>query len=353
LDCNEKSPYAVANRPDFSRKKVFAMSDIHPSAVALSILRTGLNKGLRSLLRLAKFVLPVVFLLALFQHTVLFEWLVRACAPLTHPLGLPGDAALLLLTGLLLNKFAGISGLLLLPLSPGQFFTAAVFLSLAHNLVMEGLIVWQSRLPVLQLALIRVGVAYAAAWLSHLLLVPLFTTIGWLSSAPNAGLIFAPPPDQITTGPLLLTALWQAVRAVGNLALYLLPLFLLLEALKQTGLMSRLEQLARPLTSSLRLSPALTPALLGGLLLGVATGAGVIEQAVRDGAAERSVSRRELWRLNLFLLHFHSLFEDTLMFALFPVPILLVALVRFAVAWVAARCVRFTPAENKKQSNQV
>src|SRR5690242_20037957 len=87
------------------------------SSLPFLILRDGLQKGISSLLRLAKFVLPTVFLLALLQHSPLFPLLATWLSPLTAPLGLPGDAALVLLTGLLVNKFAAIAGLLLLPLS--------------------------------------------------------------------------------------------------------------------------------------------------------------------------------------------------------------------------------------------
>ena len=291
-----------------------------------TILQNGLRQGIRSLWRLSRFVLPTVFLLTLLQHSPFFPWIADLLSPLTAPLGLPGDAALLLLTGLFINKFAGIAGLLLLPLSPMQFFTAALFLALAHNLIIEQLIVYKSGLPVVRLALLRAGIAYVAACLAHLLL----TLTGWLSDVPLTPVLKG---VGTTAEPLWQTAVMQALHSVWMLALFLLPLFLLMEALRQLHLMHRLEQFATPLTTALRLPATLTPALLSGLLLGVATGAGVIEQTL----SERTYSQQELRRLNVFLLLFHSVIEDTLMFLLFPVPILAIALARLTVAWVACR----------------
>jgi hypothetical protein len=304
-------------------------------SLLLAILRDGLYKGVRSLLRLAKFVLPTVFLLALLQHSPLFPLLATWLSPLTAPLGLPGNAALQLLTGLVINKFAGIAGLLLLPLSPAQFFTAAVFLALAHNVIMELLIVWQSRLPVVWLALLRTVIAYGAGVLTHVTLL----ATGWLSAQPLHLLQNTLSPATDTTS-LWRSASWQSVHAMLTLAMYLLPLFLFLELLKQLYWMERLETLAAPLTRSLRLPPSLARALLSGLLLGVATGAGVIEQSLQEQQMqEQPATRRDLWRLNVFLLLFHSLFEDTLMFAILPVPIFFIACTRFIVAWVACRFV--------------
>lgn len=311
------------------------------SSLPFLILRDGLHKGISSLLRLAKFVLPTVFLLSLLQHSPLFPLLANWLSLLTAPLGLPGNAALVLLTGLVVNKFAAIAGLLLLPLSAAQCFTAAVFLALAHNLIMELLIVWQSRLPVVWLAFLRTMIAYAAGMLTHFLLL----ATGWLSAQPLPTLQ-SHATVEIGTSSLLFAAIWQAIHTVLSLAMYLLPLFLFLEMLQKLNGMERLESLATPLTRSLRLPPSLAPALLSGLLLGVATGAGVIEHSLQEQKQHaQPATRRDLWRLNMFLLLFHSLFEDTLMFAILPVPILGIALTRFAVAWIACRFVPNTKSD--------
>jgi hypothetical protein len=286
----------------------------------------GIVRGCRSLLRLAPFILPVVFLLSLLQQSPLLPLLSRLLAPLTAPLGLPGEAALPLLTGLLVNKFSGIAGLLLLPLSPAQSYVAAVFLALAHNVVVESLIVWQSRLPVLRLVLLRTTIAYLAGAATHLVLAG----TGWLPRAPLPPVMGLP---QGAAAPAYWTAGLQALKSLGMLALFLLPLYVLLEVLERAQLTDRLERVTAPLARSLRLPPALSPVLLAGLLLGVATGAGVMAEALE----RLSIRRHDLFRLNLFLLLFHSVIEDTAMFALFPVPLLAIALVRFLVAWCACR----------------
>jgi hypothetical protein len=131
-------------------------------------------------------------------------------------------------------------------------------------------------------------------------------------------------------------ALWRSLAALWKLAAFVIPLMLSLELLRQLRLQERLERAAAPLARWLRLPPSLTPALLAGLLLGVATGAAVIDQALE---ATGGVDRRALWRLNAFLLLFHSLVEDTLMFALFPVPIAAVATIRLTAALLVARAI--------------
>ncbi|GAW91150.1 nucleoside recognition domain-containing protein [Calderihabitans maritimus] len=50
--------------------------------------------------------------------------------------------------------------------------------------------------------------------------------------------------------------------------------------------------------------------LLAGLIFGITYGAGVILQAARDG----HLSKRDLYLISTFLVIFHSLFEDTMLF---------------------------------------
>lgn len=301
-----------------------------------NIVVKGLREGFRSMAKLTKVVVPVVFVLTLIEYSPFFPALTAWLAPMARPVGLPGTAVLPLLTGLFINKMAGIASLLLLPLSPEQFFVAAVFLALAHNLVLEMLIPWQSKLPLLPVGLIRTGVAYVAALLTHRLLL----ATGWASSdllSAAAGLGGAPGA---MAGSVWLLAAQRSWSAVVKMAWFVIPLLLLMQAIKEFRWQERLESMVAPLARWVGIAPGLTSPLLVGLLLGVATGAAAFEQVMADLEDRGTVpDRRQIWRLNLFLLLFHSVIEDTLMFTLLPVPVLAVAGIRLGTAWLVARVV--------------
>jgi hypothetical protein len=102
-----------------------------------TVLRAGLQRGLRTSLTLAKFILPAYVAVDFLGSTPVLPALGRLCAPLMQPLGLPGEAAMALVLGSLLNLYAAIGILAPMGLSAGQLTLCALMLGLAHSLVVE------------------------------------------------------------------------------------------------------------------------------------------------------------------------------------------------------------------------
>lgn len=110
----------------------------------------------------------------------------------------------------------------------------------------------------------------------------------------------------------LLAVLGKSLLFCGKLALFLVPLMILMEFLRDTALFRvRKGALARAMGRFGFSPPALLP-LLAGLLFGIAYGAGVILAMAR----EHGLARRDIVSVALFLSLCHAVVEDTLLFVL-------------------------------------
>jgi hypothetical protein len=77
-------------------------------------------------------------------------------------LSLPPEAALPIITGLLIGIYGGIGVMASLPLTSDQMTLIAVFLLIAHNLIQEGIIQGKSGIHIVKITLARLLVAVAA-----------------------------------------------------------------------------------------------------------------------------------------------------------------------------------------------
>lgn len=92
---------------------------------------------------------------------------------------------------------------------------------------------------------------------------------------------------------------------------WLVPLFILIQALKDSGWLGRLSGLMRPLLAPLRLPGAAGMPVVAGLAIGLTYGAGVILQTAEEG----KLSRNELTVACVFLGICHAIIEETILFS--------------------------------------
>ena len=75
--------------------------------------------------------------------------------PAMSILNLPPEAALPLISGILINIYAVIAILDVVPFSVGQMTLIAIFTLVAHNMIIEGIIQHRSGINVIKVTLIR------------------------------------------------------------------------------------------------------------------------------------------------------------------------------------------------------
>ena len=111
---------------------------------------------------LLKVIIPVFALVKVLEHTPVIGWISQFCDPLMRFVGLPGEAALAVVTGMFLNFYAAIGIVIALDLTAWQITIIAVILSCCHELVIETAIIKKTGIRAWPILGIRLATALVA-----------------------------------------------------------------------------------------------------------------------------------------------------------------------------------------------
>jgi hypothetical protein len=130
-------------------------------------LQKGLLKSLRMLWLLAKIIIPVSCLIVFLEHYGIIEKISAFFAPAMSLTGLPGEASIALTLGALVNLYAALGVLAVLPLSAQQATVIALMLGICHELPVETVISAHTGLKIPVSAALRLAAALAAGAALH------------------------------------------------------------------------------------------------------------------------------------------------------------------------------------------
>lgn len=268
-------------------------------------LLAGIKAGWRSFVWMCRIVVPVSLLVALLQWS---GWLDRA-DPFLHPimrlLGLPPEAALPIISGMLVNIYAALGMVAVLPFSSAQMTLIAIFSLIAHNLILEGVIQHRSGINAAKTTLIRVSAAILTV-----------LAVGWFlgDTADSIG-----AADAAAVRPLFAEMLRVWAFDTGTLLLKILAIVMLvmvaLEVARALGWMQRATIAFRPVMKVLGLSDGTTTMFAAGVVFGLLYGGAVIVEEAKKAAPGRGLGRAELECLHISLGINHSMVEDPALFA--------------------------------------
>lgn len=108
----------------------------------------------------------------------------------------------------------------------------------------------------------------------------------------------------------LLHAVWGACQLSLKLLVIIIPLVTLFEVLRYLPIFRRAGNTVEPMMRGIGLNRDAAVPLFTGIFLGIAYGAGIIIRVAR----EKSLPRRDLFLIGLFLATCHAVIEDTLIF---------------------------------------
>jgi spore maturation protein SpmB len=136
--------------------------------------KRGSADGYKTALGLLKVILPVFAVIKVLEHTPAIVWISQVFDPLMRFVGLPGEAALAVVTGMLFNFYAALGIILALGLSAWQITIVAVILSCCHELVLETAIIKKTGISAWPILGIRFFTAVSAGAVMNLVgnLVP-------------------------------------------------------------------------------------------------------------------------------------------------------------------------------------
>lgn len=291
--------------------------------------KKGLLSGLHTTWTLGKVIFPVTLIMTVLQFTPVLPWIIDLIAPLMNLIGLPGDAAIPLVLGNFLNLYAAIAGVLTLDLTVKEVFIIAMMLSFSHNLFIESGVAMKTGVKLWIILTVRIGLALVSAFVINLV---------WQGGSEMAqGIAVQEMTEIVGAGAILLHGTIKAFSGIGQLALIVIPLMVVVQIMKDLKWLEVFSNALAPFMRILGMKRNASMPFVAGLTLGLAYGAGVMIQA----AKEDNVSKKDMTIAFIFLVACHAVIEDTLIFIPLGIPVLPLLLIRLITAIVLTMVVAY------------
>lgn len=289
-------------------------------------LRTGTKKGWGSFVWICKIIIPVSFLAALLQWSGWLGHLDFLLHPLMSLINLPAAAALPIIVAMTVSFYAGIAIIIVMPFTIAQITLIALFITIAHMLIAEGIVQHKSGLNVIKATLVRIGVAALCVFVvSHF-----FTDTRQSVNLPASLAAQAP-----FIGILKDWAL-DTLRLCGRVFLIIMLIMMALYASESLGWIKHLVRFFRPLMKILGLPDQAVTTWVTGAGFGLLYGSAVIMEEAKKGA----LAKEELEHVQVSLGVNHSVVEETGLFLALGVNPLWLLVPRFIAAIVAVHTLR-------------
>lgn len=286
---------------------------------ARKIARTTLTRTIDTSWFLIKIMVPVSLVVTLLGWSGLLAKIAVVLRPLMRLLGLPGEAALVYISGALLNNYSSIAVMSSMNLSLRDATILAVMCLISHNLLVETAVMKSIGSSALKMSLLRIGTAILGGLLLNLILPVSFAQIQLFRASAIANTAFWSTMASWALSTLKLTA---------RIIAYILVLMFAQTLLEQFNLMEWLSKWLGWLMRVFGLEPSMGFLWIVINIVGYAYGAGIIKAARDEG-------RMSLQEGDLFNHHAaisHSLLEDTVLYAAISIPVLWLIVPRLALA---------------------
>lgn len=295
-------PDSVEDLPSMKMKAAKARtSDFR--AKLRSGFRMGIRKGWGSFVWMCKIIVPISFLVALIQWS---GWLYRAdflLNPLMRLVNLPSEAALPIISGMIINLYAAIAAIAVLPFTTEQMTLIAVFTMIAHNLIAEGIIQFRSGINIAKITLVRISVAILTVLIISQFLGDTTQSI-------------AVPDNLMVQTPLVEVLRVWALDMIGLLIkifVIIMTVMLILQSLRSLGWTEYLFNFSKPLMRILGLSNRAAVPWVTAVVFGLMYGGAVIVEEAKRG----DLTKAELEHLHISIGVNHSMVEDPALFLAF------------------------------------
>jgi spore maturation protein SpmB len=287
-------------------------------AAALGTLRPGL----RTIRFLFLVMLPVSLAVSVLEETGLLALAAPFLNPLTRFFGLRGEAALVLLSSVLINLYAAVAALGALNLSGREALILSTMCCIAHSFFAEGVIMKKTGSSPSKMILLRLFWALAAAFLLHRILPGEIAFTG--GSPVRTPAAFSPG----RLAPALLFRFFDSLALALRAALIVFAAAFVRTLLDEFGFLRFLAGLLSPLMAVMGFQAGTAYLWAVVNAAGLVHGAAPIIGEVQSGA----VPEKEADLLNHYAAVNHAQIEDTALFVSLGLPWVWVALPRFFLA---------------------
>lgn len=262
--------------------------------------RSALPSTWKSASWLLKLMIPISLAVALLQHWGVLAWIAGYLNPLFSMLGLPGESAVLFISGAAAGTYAGVATMMSVHLTLRQATIVGIMILICHALPMECTVNHKTGSNFLRMGLIRILMAFVAAMCLNQLLPDISTPYLYIGAAADSSL----------TEVLQTWALSQLKVAI--LVFLIIYVLMVIQSLIQLySLLDPLSRFLAPLMRFFGLPRQAAYMWLVGNVLGLSYGSAVMLDLEEKG----QITREDANVVNYHLIMNHSMLEDTIVMA--------------------------------------
>lgn len=135
----------------------------------LKHISNGFNNGIKISKKIVIFTFPFYLLVDILKQTNILGAIGAFFSPIMKVIGLPGEASIAMISGMSLNLYAAIAAMQPLDLTVKQITIIGLFLGIAHNLIIETVILTRTGAKAIPILLTRLLTAFFAAFMVNIL----------------------------------------------------------------------------------------------------------------------------------------------------------------------------------------
>lgn len=270
-------------------------------------LRSALPGTWKSASWLLKLMIPISLTVALLQHWGILAWIAGYLNPLFSMMGLPGESAVLFISGAAAGTYAGVAAMMSVHLTLRQATIVGIMILLCHALPMECTVNHKTGSNLWKMGLIRILMAFVAALCLNLVLPEMSTPYLYIGAAAESSM-----------AEVLLTWAVSQIKISIMVFLIIYSLMVLQCMIEAYSLLGPLSRMLSPLMSVLGLPRNAAYMWLVGNVLGLSYGSAVMLDLEEKG----QITRQDANDVNYHLIMNHSMLEDTIVLAMTGVSVL-------------------------------
>ncbi|MDR3046145.1 MAG: nucleoside recognition protein [Bacteroidales bacterium] len=268
---------------------------------SITAIKAAIRPGLKTAWWMSKITVAVSLIMNILQYLGAIDVIAQWLNPVFHLFGLPGEAALVFISGYFVNIYSAVAAAVTLNIDVRSITILAVMCLCAHNMIVETAIQKKTGSSALRMVLVRTISAIVSAFI-----------LNWL--LPIHSSTISTSVQSIATKPLFSEFAWQWIIVTLKLLLKMFVLIMTLNILQKLlvefGVIHWLSKMLRPILIVFGLPESTSFLWIVANILGLAYGSAVMLEEVNEGR----ISKEDADLLNHHIGIAHSNLEDVTLF---------------------------------------
>jgi hypothetical protein len=281
-------------------------------------IKSAISPAMKTARFLLSIMIPVSLAVTVLKYTGILEYMAGWLNPMFSLIGLPGSAALVFITSIVLNIYSAIAVISTLPFSERELTILALMCLISHNYVVETAIQKKTGSSAVKITLVRFVYSFIGAYSLNLL----------MPAGSGKIITAASGSTELSLSGMLSSWFYNSLYLIVQILVIVTLLLILQKILSEFGFIDKLAALLRPLLRIMGLPDSVAFLWIVANTLGLAYGSAIMIEQSESG----KLSKEDADLLNHHIGISHSLLEDTLLFVAIGVPALWIIFPRVILA---------------------